>query len=61
MTAELVVIITVVMMFLVLVSCVVTLVLTYRSHNQNYYKYNMLSHTNITGRKNEKIRKVYQG
>ena len=59
MTAELVVIITVVMMFLVLVSCVVTLVLTYRSNNQNYYKYNMLSHTNITGRKkNEKIRKV---
>lgn len=50
MTVEVVCLLTVVMILLVLVSCVVTLVLTYRSYNQNYYEYNMISHTDTVGK-----------
>lgn len=51
MTVEEVCLLIVVMILLVLVSCAVTLVLTYRSHNQNYYEYNMISHTYTVGKK----------
>lgn len=50
MTVEVVCLLTVVMILLVLVSCVVTLVLTYRSYNQNYYEHNMISHTDTVGK-----------
>ena len=43
-----------VMVLLVFVVCIVTLVLTGRSHNQNYYEYNIISHTNNTGKKKKR-------
>lgn len=51
MTFDMVILLTVVMILLVLASCVATLVLTYRSYNQNYYEYNKLSPTYTIGKK----------
>lgn len=56
--SQLILVITAIMLILVFVSCIVTLVLTGRSHNQNYYKYSTPLRANTAGKKNEKIRKM---